>query len=249
MGNLAISNYSKKEAVNKDKCYSPPYVFDVLYFFIKDKFPPGAVTIWEPAAGDNYLAWAMMDKGYDVIATEKERGQDYFFIEPGSIWDIQITNPPYNALDVIEWVKRAYLLNKKFALLMRLQSLANKGTGRLFEEYGVEIIIPYGRFDFFMPGDPDTGKKQGYKERGYKDANSKLDTIWFTYGLDLPKQINWCDYDKPTEKQVVDHMDYLEEKYGKEPLGVIDLIPSPTYIDTYEGLYEQKSIFQAFNEV
>lgn len=91
--------------------------------------------------------------------------------------DCVVTNPPYSKKDA--FLKKCYSLKKPFALLMPLSSLEGKTRGFLYRENGLQLIIPNKRINFITP----SGKGQG----------AWFQTAWFTWGLNLPKDLLFVD--------------------------------------------------------
>ena len=88
-------------------------------------------------------------------------------------YDCIVTNPPYSLKE--EFLKRCYELGKPFALLMPLTALESEKRQKLYRKYGIQLIIPNKRFNFETP----SGKGGG----------SWFATAWFTWGLNLPKDL------------------------------------------------------------
>lgn len=179
----------------RDRCYTPPYAVDILIPFL-----PVGVTIWEPACGGNHIVWQLREHGFTVFGTDLDIGVDFFSFELGA-YDVQITNPPYQAGIKNRWIEQSYLRGKPFALLMQLDTLGTSADD-LFDRYGVEIIIPRKRIDFFMP------------EQGYRDGGSAFKTAWFTWGLNIGKSLTWVDMVKPREAEVLASVERLRAKYS-----------------------------------
>jgi len=87
-----------------------------------------------------------------------------------------VTNPPYSIKT--KFLKRAFELGKPFAFLLPLTALEGKERGKLYAEYGIQLIIPNKRINF-MTG---SGKKSVW-----------FQTAWFTWGLNLPKDLNFVE--------------------------------------------------------
>lgn len=216
-----------KNASGKDRCYTPPYGVGMLIPFL-----PKGVTIWESACGGNYIAWALLDYGFDVVATDKEStGTDYFAFEPDA-YDVQVTNPPYQAETKRDWIERAYLLGKPFALLMQGDTMFTKGVGQLFDQYGVEILVPSERIDFFMP------------HKGYTEGGARFKTCWFTWGLQIGKALTYVEISKPDRFEVLASVERLAKKYGRSPINR-QVQPSPTLIKDSGKLWQQRTLFQS----
>jgi hypothetical protein len=138
-------------------------------------------VIWECAAGSGNLVKAFRENGYEVLGTDIKDGTDFRMWEPDR-FDCIVTNPPYSLKD--EFLHRAYQLGKPFAMLIPLTSLEGKDRQRLFRNYGVEIIFFDKRINFECPDENKTKEKSG----------SWFPTAWFTWGLNLPKELNFVKY-------------------------------------------------------
>lgn len=102
--------YGKKDSL-RDKCYTPPYAVKVLFPFL-----PKDAVIWEPAAGDGYIAWVLMTAGHKVIQTDLANGFDFLKDKPDFDFDIIITNPPYQAQKKLGFIERCYEYQKPWAM-------------------------------------------------------------------------------------------------------------------------------------
>ena len=134
-------------------------------------------TIWECAWGKGSLAKHFEKKGFEVIG---EPFKDFLNKDLGlniDGFDIIITNPPYSLKD--KFLERCYELKKPFALLMPLTALEGKKRGELYKKHGIQLIIPNKRINFVTP----SGKGSG----------AWFQTAWFTYGLNLPKDLNFVE--------------------------------------------------------
>lgn len=145
-----------------DDYQTPPEALFILLPYLD----PGWV-VWEPAAGEGYLARALEEDGFRVISSDIHRGQNFLTYEPEEHYDIIITNPPYSLKD--EFLERAYSLRKPFAFLLPLTTLEGKRRQSLFTENGISLLIPDKRINFITPD----GKNSG----------SWFLTAWFTWQL------------------------------------------------------------------
>ena len=153
-----------------DEIYTPEYALNPLLPFIA-KFN----VVWECAWGEGALATHLQKKGFDVLNEDV----DFFDFDLTNECDILITNPPYSKKD--EFLKRAYELGKPFAFIMPLTTLEGIKRGALFKKYGLQLIIPNRRINFITPN---------------KGASSWFATAWFTWGLNLPKDINFVELNR-----------------------------------------------------
>jgi hypothetical protein len=136
--------------------------------------------IWECAWGGGSLARHLKKEGFKVIGANEDFLQSKYEWDDES-FDIIITNPPYSLKE--EFLERCYELGKPFALLMPLTALEGKKRGELYRKYGIQLIIPNKRINFITP----SGKGSG----------SWFATAWFTWGLNLPKNLMFVDLNPP----------------------------------------------------
>ena len=153
-----------------DEIYTPEYALNPLLPYIK-KFK----VVWECAWGEGALATHLRKKGFEV------RGSNVvnFFDDWHLVYDCIVTNPPYSKKD--EFLKRAYELGKPFAFLMPLTTLEGIKRGALFKKYGLQLIIPNRRINFITPNG---------------GSSSWFATAWFTWGLNLPKDIMFVELNR-----------------------------------------------------
>lgn len=140
-------------------------------------------TIWEPAAGKGYLVDELEKQGFKVIATDKYYYADGdvsfdFLLDKPIHWDCIITNPPFSLKQ--QFLERCYKLGTPFALLLPLTTLETARRQKLFRDYGVEIICMPKRINFETPNN--------------SGGSSWFATAWFTWGLNIGKQLTfWTD--------------------------------------------------------
>jgi hypothetical protein len=128
-------------------------------------------VIWECAEGEGYLSKALRERGFQVIATDIHKGQDFLKFQPED-FDVIVTNPPYSLKD--EFLERAYELGKPFAFLLPLTTLEGRMRQSLFSLHGISLLIPERRTNFITPD----GKGSG----------SWFLTAWFAWQL-LDKEL------------------------------------------------------------
>jgi len=159
-----------------DRCQTPAYAIAPLLPYIDPSW-----TIWEPAAGEGYLARAMASEGRNVESSDILTGENFFEFEP-TIWDCIVTNPPFSIK--YDWLARCYELGKPFALLLPVETIGTQAAQRLFKQYGVEVIWLDKRVNFKMP----------YK--GWEGSAAQFPVAWFTWGLSLGQQMIFEEIDK-----------------------------------------------------
>ena len=133
--------------------------------------------IWECAAGKGNLVRALQSQGYQTHGSDLLTGINFLSSPPPRPFDCIVTNPPYSLKD--QFVERCYYYNKPFALLMPLTALEGERKQRLYQEHGIQLIIPNQRINFETPSGVDMG--------------SWFTTAWFTWKLFLPRDLTFFD--------------------------------------------------------
>lgn len=165
-----------------DQCQTPVYALDPLFAYLpKDKI------IWESAAGQGNLVTGLRDAGYSVIASDILTGQNFFKWQPER-FDVMITNPPYSIK--LLWCERAFQLGKPFALLLPVEILGVGGAQRLFERYGIEIILLDKRVNFQTIN------------TSFEKSSAWFPVCWITSGLNIGQQITYSKLTKRPAAQL-----------------------------------------------
>jgi hypothetical protein len=146
---------------------TPPEAIAPLIPYLKNK---GIRTIWEPAAGDGFLASYLRREGFNVIATDLSQGMNYLKTNLTILYDAVVTNPPFDKR--VDFLRRSYHLGKPFCLLMPL--LVTREMANLVKLYGIELLILSRRIRFI-------------KDKKRMDR-SPFNVAWFCRGI-LPKQL------------------------------------------------------------
>lgn len=164
----AMIDYMQKEKF--DDLYTPEYAIKPLL-----KYIPKNITIWECCDfGKSKITKLLKEHGCKVISTDKE--ENFFKYVPKENFDMIITNPPYSLKD--DFIKKCYGWGKPFCLLLPITSLEGKTRGRLFRQYGIEILVFDGRVEFI------SDKKGNW-----------FNTSWFCWNV-LPKQLIFEELNK-----------------------------------------------------
>ena len=87
------------------------------------------------------------ERGYNVVRSSLQEGQDFFEYEPEE-YDIIISNPPFTLKD--EVLKRLYELGKPFAILLPLNSLQGVSRYKYFKQ-GIQLLTFDKRIGFHNP--------------------------------------------------------------------------------------------------
>lgn len=159
--------YSKKGP--NDEFYTPEIAVEMILPFI----PKHMTRIWEcTAIKESKIVKVLRENGYTVIPTHIRDGFDFLKFEPAD-YDLNVTNPPYSIKD--KFLKRAFELGKPFMFLLPISTLEGVGRIKMFQKNHIQLIIPDRRFSFF-PG---------------RDFGHWFQTSWFTWGLNLEKDLNF----------------------------------------------------------
>lgn len=123
---LNIGYLKSDRSIKGDEIYTPFYAVEPLLEFL-----PKNKTIWCPF-DEKWSAFnqCLSEYGHNVVISNLRGGQDFFSYEP-PVWDILISNPPFSKKNDV--LKRAYDLNKPFALLLPCNSIQGKERYRIFK--------------------------------------------------------------------------------------------------------------------
>lgn len=163
---------------------TPPEALFPLYPFL-----PVDWTVWECASGKGNLKTAFEERGNKVISTDLHfTGNDFLMFEPAEPYHCIVTNPPYDLKD--EFIERACMLGKPFALLVPLTTFEGKKRQMLFNNFDLQVIMFDKRINFEVPDE----KMGGSGATQMKKSQSWFMTMWITNGFKLPKQLNFVSY-------------------------------------------------------
>jgi hypothetical protein len=154
-----------------DDFQTPDYALEPLIQYLKRDW-----TVWECACGHGNLAGGLRRRGFKVLATDLVGGYDFLSWQPRR-FDCVITNPPFRHKD--EFLERCYLLGKPFALLLPLTTFETQRRQRMFQEYGIEVILLDRRINFETP-------------HRVAESSSWFATAWFTFGLGIGQQLSFA---------------------------------------------------------
>lgn len=136
-----------------------------------------SLSYWEACFGMGYMAETLRHRGFSVVGWG---GFDCLKYEyPTQNWDFWITNPPFSNNKV--FLQRAIELGKPFAFLLRLEHLGGIKAMKLLTNLNFCVIIPEHRINYITPK----------MLQGKKVGGAQYHSIWLTFGVDLPKQINY----------------------------------------------------------
>ena len=164
------SQMPPKKQGSPDDFQTPAEALEVLLPYLKKEW-----IIWECAEGKGNLTRELKEKGFGVIGSDILNGVDFLFDSDGIAQQSSciITNPPYSKKE--EFIERCYQLGKPFALLMPLTALEGQKRQAYYQKYGMQLILLNRRINFETPSGNGGG--------------SWFATAWFTFGLNLPKDI------------------------------------------------------------
>ena len=133
---------------NGDEQYTPRYAVSPLLEFI-----PSNKIIWCPFDKEwSAFVSVLENNGNKVIYSHIDYGQNFFDYEPQK-WDILVSNPPFSKKDAV--LRRAYELNKPFALLLPANSIQGKTRFEIFKN-DVQMLCFDQRIDFMNPKHMDS---------------------------------------------------------------------------------------------
>ena len=161
-----MSKYPKLH--NFNDVYTPPEAMDYICPYL-DK----SKIYWEACYGLGHMANELIKRGFKVVGNSNI---DCLKEEPDQ-WDIWITNPPFNGNK--KFIRRAIELKKPFIFLIRLEHLGGVEAFNLLHNLDFKIIIPK--------------KRVNYIRSDKKLVGSPFHSIWLTYKINLPKQINYVE--------------------------------------------------------
>jgi hypothetical protein len=167
------------KAGNLDCCQTPPYALSPVLPYLAPEW-----VLWECAAGEGKLVDGLECRGWRVIASDVLTGQDFFEYAPAG-WDCIVTNPPYSVK--YKWLARCYELGKPFALLLPVETLGAATAQRLFNTYGIEVVLLDKRVNFYMPN------------KGMDGKGAQFPTAWFTWGLGIGERITFASVERVLE--------------------------------------------------
>jgi hypothetical protein len=152
-----------------DLCQTPSYALDPILPFLCQKG-----IIWEPAAGEGFMATVLRRNGLNVITSDIQTGQNFFTYHPDQLYNLIVTNPPYGSK--YPWIERCYALGVPFALLVPVETIGAGRAQRLMERYGFEMMLLNRRINFKMP------------LAGWTGSGAQFPVLWFCHNI-LPSPV------------------------------------------------------------
>ena len=164
---LGARNFAKEDREKYDYYATEPKATEELL-----KLENFSHYIWEPAAGEGHIAEVLKSHNYDVVTNDIiERNypldgeMDFFNVTKENMSNTVprdiITNPPYKyAKEFVEHALDISMNGTKVAMFLKIQFLASKSRGELFEKYPPKTIwVSRSRLQCAKNGDFDTYKK------------------------------------------------------------------------------------------
>lgn len=171
----SVSHRPKPQSQGKpDDFQTPPEAVAFLLPYLDRGW-----RIWEPAVGAGNIVRALSTAGIEAIGSDILGGQDFRTFEPVERWDAIVTNPPFSIKN--EWIARCYSLDKPWALLLPLTTLEGRVRQTMFAANGIEVLLLPSRPEFTTP----SGKVGG----------SWFACAWFTWGLNIGRELTFTGYD------------------------------------------------------
>lgn len=129
--------------------------------------------IWCPFdKDDSNFVTTFKDKGFTVINSHIDYGQDFFNYEPAK-WDVIVSNPPFTGKRQI--FERALSFDKPFALIMTNTWLNDAAPKQIFKHKDLQLLMFDKRMKFI-------------NDKGIIQNKIPFSSSYYCYKL-LPKQI------------------------------------------------------------
>lgn len=166
--------YSKGK---NDEFYTPLYAVKPIVDYIL-KLKGTQLTVWCPFDKDdsNFVKY-LKEKGFNVLNSHIDNGQDFYSYEPEK-YDIILSNPPFTGKRKI--FERAISLNKPFGLLMSNTWLNDSAPKQLFKDIDLQLFMFEKRIHFIQPN-------------GEINKKTTFSSSYYCYNL-LDKQIVMSDF-------------------------------------------------------
>ena len=162
--------------IKSNELYTPYKAVEPLFEFL-----PKNKVIWGCTDfGESNITKFLRDNDYQVITSHKDNF-DFLNDQIDFEYDMIITNPPYTLKD--EFLRRCYELGKPFALLLPLTALEGVERDKMYNQYGLEILVLDRRINFMKE------KKSNW-----------FNTSWFCNNI-LPEKLLFRSIGEMTDAQ------------------------------------------------
>ena len=101
---------------------------------------PKSTKIWEPAAGAGDMVQTIRSRGYEVIGSDIQQGDDFLELPLPDRVGMIVTNPPFSASE--EFIKHALELGVPFAFLLKSQYWHAARRLTIFQEAAPTYVLP-----------------------------------------------------------------------------------------------------------
>lgn len=204
MANKPKNNKKKSSDPNvphrRNEFQTPEYAFEPLIPYLRKA---GVKTLWDSCCGEGYLVQWMANAGFDAYGTDLLGGYGRYDIvkDPltkkkklvGNIpswlaYDGEVTNLPFDwKYDIMKVAFRTAAQTGKIAAFLVPSDVIQAGREfvPLYEEYGLEILMPRSRINYKTP------------DKGWEGSSAQMSTCWVTYGLNIGRFITYVHLNKP----------------------------------------------------
>lgn len=163
-----------------DENYTPPYAVNPILKYLDDVDG----VVWCPFdTEDSWFVKMLRDRGFEVIATHKDTGTDFFYTMPPHNCKYIISNPPYSVKT--EVLERLFKIGIPFAMLVGVVGLfESQRRFEMFRDNGFEIMYMNRRVSFFENFDDQKPR-----------LNPPFSSVYICQGI-LPHQIVFEEINK-----------------------------------------------------
>ena len=169
-----------------DECYTPRYaILPIL------KYIPNGSTVWCPFdTKESHFVKLFEEKGYKVISSHLNGGQDFFTYQPAEKVNFIVSNPPYSLKTKV--LQRLFNLKIPFAMLIGVVGVfESQERFNLFKTNKFEIMYLNKRIAFF----------KDFKEQK-PSLNPPFSSVYICSGV-LPQQIVFETIEKNNKEVMV----------------------------------------------
>ena len=155
-----MANMIMSHTTASDDYETPSALWDIILSKINTSY-----TIWEAFYLNGNSGEYIKNKGFNVY----HENRDFFSYEPEC--DIIVSNPPYSKRRQV--FKRLKELNKPWAMLVPLNTIANEYMHSLFDN--ISIVIPK--------------KRCGFIKNGIQMKSPNFEIVWICWGFGTPNTL------------------------------------------------------------
>ena len=177
-----LNQKTNKKELKNDNYQTPWYAIKPL-----EKYIPRDWILWDCACGDGNIVEFFNNNSYSAIGTdilisnEHDFLVDWHFVtDSADECDCIITNPPFSLKT--EFLERAKCFGKPFAFLMNVTSLETQRRQKVFQDEGMQLLLPNKRISYIVDG--------------VQTTSSWFYSAWFLFGFNLEHDINYVEINK-----------------------------------------------------